>query len=152
VKRVLLTGMSGTGKSTVIGEMGARGYKAVDTDGEEWLRLEDDDWVWREERIEALLATEDGEVLFVSGCRSNQGAFYHRFDHVVLLSAPTPVMLERLASRTNNPYGKEPAELAWVLRNLETVEPRLRATASLEVDTSVPLERVVEMILAHVLG
>src|SRR5205823_1878681 len=128
-----LTGMSGTGKSTVIGEMADRGYKAVDTDSGEWLRLEDDDWVWREERIEALLLTEDAEVLFVSGCRSNQGAFYHRFDHVVLLSAPAPVMLERLATRINNPYGKEPDELAWVLRNLETVEPRLRETASLEV-------------------
>jgi hypothetical protein len=32
MKRVLLTGMSGTGKSTVINELSARGYKAVDTD------------------------------------------------------------------------------------------------------------------------
>ena len=32
MKRVLLTGMSGTGKSTVINELAARGYKAVDID------------------------------------------------------------------------------------------------------------------------
>jgi predicted ATPase len=32
VKRVLLTGMSGTGKSTVVRELAARGYKAVDAD------------------------------------------------------------------------------------------------------------------------
>ena len=32
VKRVLLTGMSGTGKSTVVAELAARGYKAVDAD------------------------------------------------------------------------------------------------------------------------
>jgi len=32
MKRVLLTGMSGVGKSTVIGELAARGYWAVDTD------------------------------------------------------------------------------------------------------------------------
>jgi dephospho-CoA kinase len=32
VKRVLLTGMSGTGKATVIEELPARGYKAFDTD------------------------------------------------------------------------------------------------------------------------
>jgi broad-specificity NMP kinase len=32
VKRVLITGMSGTGKSTVSAELAARGYKAVDTD------------------------------------------------------------------------------------------------------------------------
>ena len=32
MKRVLITGMSGTGKSTVIAELAARGYNAVDTD------------------------------------------------------------------------------------------------------------------------
>ncbi len=34
VKRILLTGLSGTGKSTTIGELAARGYKAVDADSE----------------------------------------------------------------------------------------------------------------------
>jgi dephospho-CoA kinase len=32
VKRVLLTGFSGTGKSSVIGELAALGFKAIDTD------------------------------------------------------------------------------------------------------------------------
>jgi predicted ATPase len=33
---VLLTGMSGTGKSTLIELLAARGYRAVDTDSDEW--------------------------------------------------------------------------------------------------------------------
>lgn len=36
MKRVLLTGMSGTGKSTVIRELAARGYKAIDADDDGW--------------------------------------------------------------------------------------------------------------------
>lgn len=32
--RVLITGMSGTGKSTVIAELAARGYHVVDADEE----------------------------------------------------------------------------------------------------------------------
>jgi shikimate kinase len=151
VKRVLLTGMSGTGKSTVIAELAARGYKAIDTDygnWHEWVTVAGEpDWVWREDRIRDLLATEDAEVLFVSGTASNQGQFYRQFDHVVLLSAPTPVIVDRLTTRTNNPYGKHPDELARVLGHIESVEPLLRRGATLEVDTSVPLDQVVETIV-----
>ena len=39
MKRVLITGMSGTGKSTVIAELAARGYKAVDVDEPEFSVL-----------------------------------------------------------------------------------------------------------------
>ena len=148
---MLITGMSGTGKSTVLAALAARGYKTVDTDYGDWHEwangVEGGDWVWREERIQALLSTEDAEALFVSGTVSNQHKFYPQFDHVVLLSAPTPVIVDRLARRTNNPYGKSPAELAEVLGYIETVEPLLRRGATAEVDTSWPVDEVVERIV-----
>src|SRR6266487_1639757 len=111
MKRVLLTGMSGTGKSTVIGELAARGYKAIDADDGWSERGPDGDWVWREERIQLLLSIEDCDVLFLSGCATNQVKFYPQFDHIVLLSAPAAVIIDRLATRTSNPYGKDPDEL-----------------------------------------
>lgn len=163
MKRILLTGMSGTGKSTVVRELAARGYKAIDTDSDEWCewvhvpfgseqvgKPAGPDWIWREDRMQRLLATEDTDLLFVSGCKSNQGEFYWQFDHIILLSVPVQVMLERLAKRTNNPYGKHPDELAQILGYHKTVEPRLRASATLEVDTRVPVDQVVATILAHV--
>jgi hypothetical protein len=60
-------------------------------------------------------------------------------------------MRERLANRTNNPYGKDPHELARILEQRKIVEPLLRASASLEVDTAAPVELVVRTILEHVL-
>ena len=42
MKRILLTGMSRTGKSVLIGELAARGYKAVDADCDafsEWVEF-----------------------------------------------------------------------------------------------------------------
>jgi len=156
MKRVLLTGMSGTGKSSVIAALQARGFKTVDTDYGGWSEQVDvpasdgppqKEWLWREDLIARLLATEDAEVLFVSGAVRNQTKFYPQFDHVVLLTAPVAVITERLAVRTNNPYGKSQAELAEVLALKETVEPALTRGADLEIDTSVPLEEVVETIL-----
>lgn len=148
MKRVLLTGMSGVGKSTLVEELEARGYRAVDIDQPEWSEhAPDGDWVWREDRVRKLLAAGDGAWLFVSGCAENQVKFHSRFDYIVLLSAPKDVVVGRLATRTNNPYGKRPEEVAEVLGYLDTVEPRLRRVASHEVDTSVLVGEVAERVL-----
>lgn len=167
MKRILVTGMAGTGKSTVVAELAARGYWAVDADGDEyseWVEVTDDsgtlgtpveanrDWVWREDRVQALLANEDGEILFLSGCAANMGKFLPQFDHVVLLSAPAEVLVERLRMRTTNSYGKHPDEVARVLDLVEQVEPALRRVAGYEITTNAPLEDVVATLvrLAHV--
>ncbi len=148
MKRVLLTGMSGTGKSTLIGELSSRGYRAVDLDEPGWSEYAPDgDWVWCDARVQDLLAVEEGEVLFVSGCAENQVGFHTQFNAIILLSAPTEVLVERLAKRTNNLYGKHPDELADTLFYLETVEPRLRQVADHEIDTRAPLDEVVETVL-----
>src|SRR4051812_10721976 len=89
MKKILLTGMSGTGKSTLITELASRGFKAVDADCDdysEWVSNSafdvagtpveaERDWVWREDRIQSLLTTEDSTTLFMSGCASNMGKF-----------------------------------------------------------------------------
>ena len=90
-------------------------------------------------------------MLFRSGTASNQVKFYQRFDHIVLLTATAALMTERLVGRTNNPYGKDPAELARALALKQTVEPLLRHRADLEIDTIVPVDLIVEKILAVVL-
>ena len=105
------------------------------------------DWVWREDRIRALLAADNTEVLFIGGSAANMGQFLPQFDCVVLLSAPTDVIVERLATRTTNGYGKHPDEAARVLRLVDEVEPLLRRVADVEIDTSAPLDEVVSTLL-----
>lgn len=156
MRRVLITGMSGTGKSTLLYELSGRGYPTVDTDYGDYHEVVDGERLWRADRMEALLRTADSadgkQVLFVQGTTRNQGEFYPWFEHIVLLSAPVDVLADRLATRTTNPYGKDPAELADVLRYVETVEPLLRRSATLEVVTTVPVCEVAEAVLAHVMA
>lgn len=161
MKRVLITGMSGTGKSTLIEELSARGYRAVDADYDgmsELVSVPDDeltgpgpgqDWVWREDRIQELLSGTGAGVLFVAGCAANQGKFYPQFDHIVLLTAPAGVIAGRLATRTSNPYGKHPDEVARTLRLQQTIEPLIRRSADLEVDTTGSLDEFVATVVNH---
>ena len=141
--------MSGTGKSTALAELGRRGFRVVDTDSPAWSEWipASEEWVWREDRIGELLAAEEGRVLYVSGCLSNQGKFYDRFETIVLRSAPVFVIFYG-SSRTTNDYGKEPTERDLILFHLDSVEPLLRATCTHEIDASRPLDHVVDTLIS----
>ena len=93
--------MSCTGKSTVLEELRRRGLHTVDTDRGDWEQAQG---VWNASRMAELLALYPDVV--VAGTAENQAEFYDRFQHVVLLSVPGSVILERVKRRANNPYGK----------------------------------------------
>lgn len=95
----------------------------------------------------AMKASADADILFLAGCAANMRAFLPQFDLVILLSAPADVIVERLATRTTNHYGKRPDEVARVLGLMQTVEPLLRHAANHEINTSAPLDAVVATIL-----
>lgn len=77
---MLVTGMSGTGKSTLVRELAKRGYRAIDMDYDGWSHWVDLrtgrpvaspasgtwvwdhlDWVWNEARLSALLSGGNGD-------------------------------------------------------------------------------------------
>jgi len=148
VRRILVTGMSGTGKSSALAELAQRGFRVVDADEPGWSVWRDDGWYWDETRMAELLAEDGATTLYVSGCVTNQGRFYDRFDAVVLLSAPVDVLLERIATRTTNDYGKSADERELILEHVATVEPLLRATCTHELDAARPLDEVVDALAA----
>jgi broad-specificity NMP kinase len=146
---VLVTGMSGTGKSAALAELERRGHRVVDTDYGDWIedvQLPDGsiEPLWNEKRIDALLSEHSDGALFIVGTVANQGRFYPRFDAVVLLSAPLEVILYRVATRERNPFGKTEAERDKIADDLAAFEPLLRAGATVEIDTRRPLGEVVD--------
>ena len=143
---VLVTGMSGTGKSTALAELRRRGHRVVETDDPGWIVEADTaagpEPIWDLSRIEALI---DGHLtgwLFVAGCVANQRSVYERFDAVVLLSAPLDVILARVSDRAN-PFGATAGDTEKIADDLRTFEPLLRAGVDREIVTTVPVAEVV---------
>lgn len=159
MKRVLITGMSGTGKSTVVGELVARGHRAVDLDTPEWSEWIDvaasdaltptkgKDWVWREDRVRALLAGHNQGTLFISGCAENMGRLFPSIDKIILLSAPVATVMTRLEARSSNGYGNNEEDRQKVRELIALIEPLLRKSAHHEVDTTGPVQATVDEIL-----
>jgi shikimate kinase len=144
-RRVLVCGMSGTGKSAVASGLVAHGHRAVDVDDGYVVPTADGRQLWDEPRIEALL-DQPLDLLFIVGCEENLVGLLPRFDAIVLLSAPWPVLEHRLATRDTNPFGKDPAELDRIRADLREVEPRLRRLATHEIDTAAPLDDVIDQV------
>jgi len=47
----------------------------------------------------------------------------------ILLTAPPETLVDRLATRTSNSFGKSPEDLSRILDDIATVEPFLRRAA-----------------------
>jgi broad-specificity NMP kinase len=143
---VLVTGMSGTGKSSALAGLARRGHQAVDTDDPGWIVESQTpagpEPLWDLERVGALLDRHQAGWLFIAGCVANQRALYDRFDAVVLLSAPVDVLLERVTDRAN-PYGSTSEDRAKIASDLAAYEPLLRAGADYEIVTTAPIAEVV---------
>lgn len=159
MKRVLITGMSGTGKSAVIRELVARGHPGHDLDTADWSHWVDvdssdeltpirgRDWRWQEARVRTLLTTPTDKTLFVSGCAQNMGNVFPLIDCIVLLSAPVDTIVRRLAARSPEGYGHAEEERRKVVELIATVEPLLREAADYEIDTTRDVTATVDEIL-----
>jgi AAA domain len=147
--RVLLTGMSGAGKSALVRELRRRGYAAYDADDDGFSEPRDDGrWGWRSDAVASLLAqVAQGELLFFAGCSEEQ--IEMPFDYRVLLTVPQDEMVMRLRTRTSNAYGRTPAERSQVLADLTQIEPLLRRRADLVLSTTAPVAEVADRLLAH---
>jgi shikimate kinase len=159
MKRVLITGMSGTGKSAVVRELIRRGYWAVDLDTPDWSEWVDvdpvdqltpaggKDWIWQEDRVRALLSRKDQGLLFVSGCAENMQRLFPLIETIILLSAPAATIMERLEARSSDGYGSTDGERQKVGELIATIEPLLRQSADHEIDSSGPTSCTVDGIL-----
>ncbi|MFE0535203.1 AAA family ATPase [Streptomyces nigra] len=166
-----MTGNSGTGKSTVCGVLRERGFVALDADEDGFCRWFDradgeavtdppypvpagwlDRYGWEivREWVEALATDSRSRVAFLCGSAENEADILDLFDAVVCLAIDDETLRHRLATRTTNPFGRHPEELAAALRwnpLTRTIYERHGATI---IDASRPLAEVVDSVIAAV--
>ena len=166
--KYLITGVAGTGKSSAAKELQKRGLAAYDADagfsyyanketGERVVRPANPtlEWydthhrVFSESVLNNLFKKHRGETLFICSITANQAKFYGDFDKIFLLTAPDEIIIERLKTRTNNPFGKHPVEQYRVLSGHEVFDSELKAFGAISIDSIQSIEKVVDQILEN---
>jgi adenylate kinase family enzyme len=151
--RVLVTGMSGVGKSTLVRELRRRGFRAYDADDDGFSEPRGDGRRgWRVERVADVLKQGEAapDLVFFAGCSEEQVTL--PFDYRVLLTAPAEILVQRLIARTTNGYGRSAEQRAQVLADLADVEPLLRQSVDLILVTTEPTPVIADALLGHVLA
>jgi len=174
MKKVLVTGISGSGKSTaceILSEFGYSAhnieelegqYQAIDrTTGNPPINHDNDnlekvkkiDWLCDVNKLRILIADDKEEFVFCCGGGANIEEMASLFDIVILLSAPTNETKRRLATRPPKAPG-EPKGFGgteevqdWVMSKKEEQEEHLKSLGAIVVNADQSREKVVEDIL-----
>lgn len=166
---IWVTGVSGSGKSSVCEVLKAHGRSAVDADWEgysQWVHrvtgepvvnppypvpagwLDDFAWRVRPEAVESLAARMAFGVGFLCGGFENEVDVWAFFDHVVCLVVDEATLRHRLMGRTTNHFGKHPEELQAALHWRSVVEDQYRERGAAIVDATQPLDVVVDEVMS----
>jgi gluconate kinase len=153
-----IDGLSGTGKSTLSDELTRQGHRAVDSDtvfgyygdpltGRPTGVESRANWLWDGQKLQAFADASRDVRVFICGGAMNQDGFAHLFAKRFTLWIDSDTMRQRLLTRTNNDYGKEPEDLAEQLElNTHVVEEAERI-GSIVIDATRPINEVANEIV-----
>jgi len=167
----LITGVAGTGKSSICKKLRERGYTSHDIDdvpglcswrnkktgelgdyhpgiGREWI--DQHDWVCSEAKLSNLL-TDTGDKKIVCGIVSNQKELLHLFEKVILLTLDDNLLKQRLSSRKGKyDFAKTESEQLRILDWKGDWEKEMIQAGATRIDTNKPLDEIVEKIITLV--
>lgn len=167
---IWVTGLSGTGKSSIASRLRELGHWSVDADDDgmsgwrsketgefapsppvdqrpiEWL----DQFGWSIDvrRVQELSHRSDGRRVFLLGAVDNEDDVLAFADTVICLVADAETLRRRLTTRRTNDFGRAPGDIEAVLSWLEPYEERHRVIGAVMVDATQPLPIVVAEVIA----
>lgn len=169
-----ITGMSGSGKSTIMAYLKQLGYEVHGVDEEgyaDWInrrsgKIEtfddidpdfdihswytDHDWVLSLEKITQLAHSSKEALVFLCGNAGGEEKALPLFDTVFVLRVDNETLRHRLTHRTNNDFGKHPSELDQIFKwNDDKYYEKYVKHGAIEVDGTMPTKDVVEKILTQ---
>lgn len=162
--RYLITGVAGSGKSTLEKIFRKDGYVTVDVDDglAEWrhaktnklLEYKPDEadwhktaeWVVDTDKLQNFFDRHPDSDVFVFGSFARIRTMVGRFDKIFLLEYhDSQVAHQRITARKKG-YGRNQYELALVLSYIQPYQTKMKVAGAIPIDCSLPIEQAIEII------
>jgi dephospho-CoA kinase len=172
MKKIYITGVSGTGKTTIAKALEKIGYYTISIDEVKglcsWIHQETGqrgggknaemnvefvdkhDWICDIKYLNQLLS-KDVEVAFVLGRATNQEDFLHIFDKILLLQCSPETFCKRIEIRTDNTFGKDKKVQQQIIDGYQPYTEKMLKKGAIVINTDRPIEEVVDEIIKQAL-
>ncbi len=158
-----ITGVSGTGKTSIANLLNKKGFRAISIDETEGLCawrhkttglkvdyeatlnkefIDTHDWVCDIDILKEMMRASKNTAVYVLGCPSNQNDILHLFDKIFLLQCAPEVFLKRIMERQDNDFGKDESAQRFILGWYQGFESELLTKGAIPIDASAALEHV----------
>ena len=161
-KSILVTGISGSGKSSVYGELVKRGYKAYDIenmtdlftmidrrtgrtgdtyDKENLESVKQHDWICDKIKLQALVSKSAKDsafnsMVFYCGTASNLDELLYLFDKIFLLKVSPELLRKRLSTRKSYGFGRTSEIQEWIFSWKEWWENHMLEKGAITIDAN----------------
>lgn len=167
--KILITGISGTGKTTVGRTLKSKGFSVVDIDEDglcHWFNkktgsivdykaelnkefIDNHVWVCGLEKLNELINKSSSPV-FIIGMPENIKEISSLVDKIVLLKCSPKTFISRIIQREDNDFGKDESAQKEILNTYNLFEDRMIGLGAIPVDTEGSLDEVVKKILINI--
>ena len=169
MNKFFITGISGSGKSSVLQELAKKGFSTIDIDDinglcewvnndtlkvEKWEHGMTKEWyqnhkyICDKTKLVDLMNKNSNDVI-VAGLPSNRYELLDLFDKVFLLQCKEETFIKRLTDRTNNDFGKHDLEKENILSWYKNFETKMLDRGAVPINADLPLVDVVSNIVSQ---
>lgn len=171
MKKILVTGVAGSGKSTTCGELKKLGYEAHDIESirglfqmidketgkpaknhrhDDMEKVKQGEWICDKEKLGKLLKKQRHNVAFYCGTASNIKEITPLFDEVFLLKISEQTMRQRLSTRGSSEFGSTEETRDWIMEWKDWVDDRVEKLGGIPINANGSPVQTMETILSKI--